>query len=374
MREVSHDCLNAASNSAKFKTDFKHGLKLPPRRSEQVLAVPELLEMVLLHLPAHDVLHLQAVCLTFRDVIALSAEIQKKLHFQLRTGGTVGRKPPSISTTYIRSTLSTLSRDARDLAPSSDTLEDSRFNPLLQRCQGLTIGRYTITLGRYSPDLVQWPGSAAVDYHCRMSVELELNRQPVHNESRLQLYFDTSNEPDSDDLPEGNWKNMWFSDEPIWIDLVACGPTSHLRNKVAVHTMYDLYQSVRLTYEDLQPELSDDQRRLRFLLDWWGYHEGCPCIAKTLPRCTLHRVVTGHGTLRIASSHAFARPAGMPNYLGPSLVDPLGRRCTRLRSVSGLLIDPHPKLRVQWLKQIAASDKVNERLEPATELFKAFLC
>lgn len=42
MRKVSQDCLNAASNSAKFKTAFKHGLTLPPRPSEQVLAVPEL--------------------------------------------------------------------------------------------------------------------------------------------------------------------------------------------------------------------------------------------------------------------------------------------------------------------------------------------
>lgn len=326
-----------------------------------------------MHLPAHDVLRLQAVCLTFRNVVAQSADIQKKLYFQLDTGRTVARKPSSISTTYIRSSLSTFHRDQRDLEPSCDTLEDSSFNPLLQRRQGLTIGRYTITLGRYSPNLVKWPDRDA-GYHRQMSLEPELGRQPVHNKSSLQLYFDTSNEPDSDELPMGNWKNMWFSDDPIWIDLVACGSTSHLRNKVAVHTMYDLFQSVRLAHEDLLKILPADQYKLRVLLRWWGYHEGCAFIERTIPKSPLSRCVSGHGTLRVAQPHAWAWPAGMPKRLvGPILFDPLGCRCKRLRFVSGLLIDPHPMLRQQWLEQIAASDEANERLKPATKLFKAFL-
>jgi len=131
-------------------------------------------------------------------------------------------------------------------------LAPSRYNPFVQHVEYITIGRYTVhTLQVYGSEMRDWLDDT-VGYHRTIPLAARLADKPVSNISRLRLYFYTADRPDPFDfLPEGNWRDMWLSDVPIWVDIEARGDANYLRNKVAVHTVRDLMIGVRATEDDL---------------------------------------------------------------------------------------------------------------------------
>ncbi|KAK5736213.1 hypothetical protein LTR17_007553 [Elasticomyces elasticus] len=64
--------------------------------AQQVLGLPELVEIVLLGLPTRDLLLAQRVCKTFKDVIDRSKNIQKALFFLPGTADDVNYNPQDI--------------------------------------------------------------------------------------------------------------------------------------------------------------------------------------------------------------------------------------------------------------------------------------
>lgn len=107
----------------------------------KVFAVPELLESILLELPAKDLLLAQRVDTTFRDAIDHSIKIQRALFF----------KP--------------------DLAASQDVQAEPRINPLLKRILDINCNSPWISLSMTDSPGLTWDSSYKLDGpHLRVQI------------------------------------------------------------------------------------------------------------------------------------------------------------------------------------------------------------